>query len=216
MISKPINLIKAKLEERYDGAMFWFYTTIQAILFDANNFCYRISQLAQLTSPERLDQMNYVGQQEESLQQIVLIPREESLPQIVSCNYYHNAILQNLSEQDTCFDSKDLIDRERNVVDQYDQRDSKGKMSFISFKEGFPKDYLQLARNVLNQLPAKFPANSVAPSNEVWNIGNRIFAPILVQQHELTAIQQLQRYAIFFRNVLASNQHAVVKEATYG
>ena len=59
----------------------------------------------------------------------------------------------------------------------------------------------------------KVPANSVAPSNEVWNIGDRIFAQILVQQHALTEIKQLQRYAIVFRNALASNQHAV--EATY-
>ena len=185
--------------------MFWFFTTIQAIVFDANNFCYRISQLTQLTSPERFDQMKYVEQWEESLQQIVSIPRKEFLPQIVSGMYYHNSILQNLSEQDSCwrYTSTVKISRERNIVDQDDQGDSKGQMSFISFKEGFPKDYIQSARNVLNQLPAKFPANSVAPSNEVWNIGNRLFAPILVQQHELTAIQQLQRYAIFFRNVLA-------------
>ena len=93
--------------------------------------------------------MIYVRQREESLQQIVSIPREESLPQIVSGIYYHNAILQNLSEQDTCFDSKDLIDLERNAVDLYDQRDSKGQMSFSSFKEGFPEDHLQLAGNVL-------------------------------------------------------------------
>ena len=84
-------------------------------------------------------------------------------------------------------------------MDLYDQRDSKGQMFFSSF----------------NQLPAKFPANSVAPSNGVWKNGDRIFAQILVQQHALTAIQQLQRYAIVFRNVLASNQHAVAKEATY-
>ena len=55
MISKPINLINAKLEEMYDDAMFWFYATIQAIIFDAINFCYRISQLTQLTSPDRFD-----------------------------------------------------------------------------------------------------------------------------------------------------------------
>ena len=55
----------------------------------------------------------------------------------------------------------------------------------------------------------------LAPSNEAWNIGDRIFAPILVQPHALTAIQQLERYAIVFRNVLASNQRAVVEEATY-
>ena len=84
MISKPINLINAKLEEMYDGAMFWFYTTIQAIVFDANNFCYRISQLTQLTSSERFDQMIYVEQVEEPLPQIFSIPREESLQQIVS------------------------------------------------------------------------------------------------------------------------------------
>ena len=116
MISKPIHLINIKLEEMFDSAMFWLYTTIQAIVFDATNFCYRISQLTQPTRPERFDQMNFVRQREESLQQIVSIPREESLPQIVSGIYYHNAILQNLSEQDTCFGSKDLIDRERKAV----------------------------------------------------------------------------------------------------
>ena len=67
-------MINAKLEEMYGGAMFWFFTTIQAIIFDANNFCYRISQLNQLTSPERFDQMKYAEQREESLQQIVSIP----------------------------------------------------------------------------------------------------------------------------------------------
>ena len=112
MISKPTSLTNAKLEEMYGVAMFWFFTTIQAIVFDANNFCYRISQLFQLTSPERFDQMKYVEQREESLQQIVLIPREESLLQFVLGIYYHNAIFKNLFEQDTCLDSslKELID----------------------------------------------------------------------------------------------------------
>ena len=143
MISKTTYLTNAKFEEMYGCAMFLFFTTIQAILIDANNFCYRISQLTQLTSPESFDQMKCVEQREESLQQIVSIPREESLPQIVLGIYYHNAILQKLSKQDTCFDSKDLIDCERNAVHLYDQRDSKGQMPLISFKEGFPKDYLQ-------------------------------------------------------------------------
>ena len=59
------------------------------------------------------------------------------------------------SEQGICFDSKDMIDRERTAVDLYDQRDSKGQMSFITFKEGFPKDHLQLARNVLKSAASK-------------------------------------------------------------
>ena len=42
-----------------------------------------------------------------------------------------------------------------------------------------------------------------------------MFALIIARLHTLPAIQQLQRYAIVFRHVLASNQHAVVKEATY-
>jgi hypothetical protein len=54
----------------------------------------------------------------------------------------------------------------------YVQCDIKGQMRYISFKEGFPKDHLQF----LNQLPVKFPANSVAPCNEVRSIGNRTFA----------------------------------------
>ncbi len=74
-------------------------------------------------------------------------------------------------------------------MDLDDQRDSKGQMLFISFKEGFPKDQLQLARNYLNQLPVQFPENSVAPTNEVWNVGNRIFGLALVQLHVLSTIQ---------------------------
>jgi hypothetical protein len=71
---------------------------------------------------------NWIKQGEESLHQIVLIFREESLLQIVSGIYYPNVILKNLSEQDICFDSKDLIDLERNAVDLDDQRDSKDTM----------------------------------------------------------------------------------------
>ena len=66
---------------------------------------------------------NWIKQGEESLQQIVSIFREESLLQIVPGIYDPNAILKNLSEQGICFDSKDLIDSERNAVDQDDQRE---------------------------------------------------------------------------------------------
>ena len=69
------------------------------------NFVFRISQLTQLTRQEHFDEMKYAEQREESLQQFVSIPQEESLQQIASGIYYHNAILQNLSEQDICFDS---------------------------------------------------------------------------------------------------------------
>ena len=59
MISKPTSLTNAQLEEMYGGAMFWFFITIQAIVFDANNFCYRISRTTQPLSPERFDQIKY-------------------------------------------------------------------------------------------------------------------------------------------------------------
>ncbi len=42
-------------------------------------------------------------------------------------------------------------------------------------------------------------------SFKIWNILDKIYVPIHVQLHALSAIQQLQRYAIVFRNVLASN-----------
>ena len=84
MVCKLINEINAKLEEMH-SARFWFnITIIHAIVFDANNFCHRISHLTQLTSPERFDEMKYAEQLEESMQQIVSIPREESLLQIAS------------------------------------------------------------------------------------------------------------------------------------
>jgi hypothetical protein len=71
---------------------------------------------------------NWIKQGKKSRQQIVLIFGEESLLQIFSGIYYPNAILKNLSEQDICFSSKDLVDHERNAVDLHDQSDSKGQM----------------------------------------------------------------------------------------
>ena len=139
MVCKLSNLINAKLEEMYN-ARFWFYTTIiHAIVFDANSFCHRMSQLTQLTSPERFDEVKNAEQREESVQQIISIPRVESLPQIASGIYYQNAILQNLSEQDICFDSNDLIEQERNAVDLYDQRDAKQKFRSSASNEDFQK-----------------------------------------------------------------------------
>jgi hypothetical protein len=67
----------------------------------------------------------------------------------------------------------------------------------------------------MSSISFKFSANSVVPSNEVWNIVDSIFVRLLVQLHVLTKTQQLQRYAIVFQNVLASNQRAVVEKATY-
>ncbi len=106
--------------------------------------------------------MIYIEQGEESLLHIISNLLEESMQQIVSGIHDLHDILQNLSEQDICFDRKVLIRRERNAVEPCNQRDSKGQMLFISFKEAFPKVHLLLARNVSNQLPVKFPANSVA------------------------------------------------------
>jgi hypothetical protein len=84
--------------------------------------------------------MIHIEQGEESLQQIISNLQEESLQQSVSGTPDPCDTLQNLSEQNTiCFDSKDLIHQEMNAKDLYDQRDSKGQMLFISFKEGFPK-----------------------------------------------------------------------------
>ncbi len=103
---------------------------------------------------------NWSKQGEEFLQQIVSIFQDRSLPQIVSGIYNSNAILN-------------LIDRERNDVALYDQRDSKGQMSFTSCK--------------------------------MLNILDNIFVLIHAQSHALSAIQQLQLYAIVFQNVLASN-----------
>ncbi len=77
---------------------------------------------------------NWIKRGEESLQQIISIFLEDFLLQIVSGIYDPNVILKNLSQHDACFESKDLIDLERNAVDLYDQLNSKGQMSFTSFK----------------------------------------------------------------------------------
>ncbi len=92
--------------------------------------------------------------------------REESLQQIVSGIYDPDTIIENLSEQDICFNSTDLIDCEKNAVDLNDQRASKGQMSSTTFK--------------------------------IWNIFGKIFVPIHVPLHALSAIQQIQLYAIVF------------------
>ncbi len=114
MVRKPISQISFKLEEMYDAIVWVTMTVRQTSVFDANKFCHDISQLTQLISrniphPERFNQMIYIEQGEESLQHIISNLREESLQQSVSGTHDPHDILQNLSEQDICFDSKDLI-----------------------------------------------------------------------------------------------------------
>jgi hypothetical protein len=89
----------------------------------------------------------------------------------------------NLSDQDFCSGSYDLIDREREDVDLYDQRDGKGQILFTSIK--------------------------------IWNILDKIFVQIHVQSNELSAIQQFQRYALVFQNVLTSYRISAEEEAMY-
>ncbi len=114
MVCKPIIRINFKLEEMYYAIVWVIMTARQASVFDAKNFCHHISQLTQLMSgniphPERFHQMIHIEQGEESLQHIISNLQEESMQQIVSGIHDPHDILQNLSKQDICFDSKDLI-----------------------------------------------------------------------------------------------------------
>ena len=89
-------------------------TVRQASIFDANNFCHHISQLTQLMGrniphPDCFNQMIHIEQGEELMPHIISNFREESLQQIVSGIHNPHDILQNMSEQDICFNSKDLI-----------------------------------------------------------------------------------------------------------
>jgi hypothetical protein len=142
-------------------------------------------QTAAAPAPRRSGQgEESIEQGEESIPHIISNSREESIQQIVSGIHDPHDILQNLSEQDLCFDSKDLIHRERNAADLYDQRDSKGQRSFIGFKEGIPKDFSD-GKEHLKSATCKVSSISVAQCNKVWNIGNRTFGLTLVQPHVL-------------------------------
>jgi hypothetical protein len=100
----------------------------------ANKLDYEQKSLLQDLPMKDVLRTNWIKQGLEFLQQIASFFREETLQQIVSGIYDPNAILKNLSDQDICSDSKDLIDSERNAVDLNDQRDSKGQILFTSFK----------------------------------------------------------------------------------
>ncbi len=108
---------------------------------------------------------NWIKQGQSSLLRIVSFFREESLPQIVSGTYDPNAILKNLSDQDICSDSKELIDRERNAVDLYDQRDSKGHILFSSF----------MIWNILDKIfvPIHVQSNSLSAIQQFQMEGNQ-------------------------------------------
>ncbi len=68
---------------------------------------------------ECFNQMIHIEQGEESQQHIISNLREESMQQVVSGTHDPHDILQNLPEQDICFNSKDLIHQERNAVHLY-------------------------------------------------------------------------------------------------
>ena len=114
MVCKTINQINFKLEEMDYTIVLVIMTVRQASVFAANNFCHHISQVTKLMSgniphPERFDQTIYIEQGEDLLPHMISNLQEESMQQIVSGTHNPHDILQNLFEQDICFDSKDLI-----------------------------------------------------------------------------------------------------------
>jgi hypothetical protein len=129
---KLINMINAKFEEMYN------YNTSDRI------GCKSLFQLTQLTSPDHIDQIKYFEQQEKSLPQFFLIPREESLLHMVLGIYYHNAILQNLSKKNTCSVSIDLIDSERSAVNLDDQTIAKDTCCSSPSKKDFLKTIIYI------------------------------------------------------------------------
>ncbi len=56
---------------------------------------------------------------------------------------------------------------------------------------------------------------SCTPASRSGKKLDEIFVLTHVKLHALSSIQQLQRYAIVFQNVLASNRILAVEEATY-
>ncbi len=78
------------------------------------------------------------------------------------------------------------------------------------------KDLIGSERNAVDLNDQRDSEGQISfTSFKIWNILDKIFVPIHVQLHALSAIQQLQRYAIVFRNVLAYNQISAVEEAKY-
>jgi hypothetical protein len=102
-----------------------------------------------------------------------LIFREESLPQIVLGIYDPNAILKNVT-----------------VAEQDICLDSK-----------YLIDSERNAVDLNDQLDSKGQISFT--SSKIWNILDKMFVLTHVQPHALSAIQQLHRYAIICRNVLA-------------
>jgi hypothetical protein len=132
----PNNFATAAMEEIYKR-LCWICINVKTLVYDHVGNTYQLSDLTELSegripNPAQLykkpvfeqksllqdlrmidilyTRTNWIKQGEESLQQIVSIIREEFLPQIVLGIYDPNVILKNLSEQDMCFDSKDLIE----------------------------------------------------------------------------------------------------------
>ncbi len=123
----------------YDAIVWVFMTVKQASVCDANVFVIIFliwhSWLAGIFPIQNVLIRWYIyrerKQGEESLPQSISILREESLLQIFSGIYDPHAILKNLSKQDMCLDSRDLIDWASNDVDLYDQNDSKDSRDIL-------------------------------------------------------------------------------------
>jgi hypothetical protein len=78
------------------------------------------------------------------------------------------------------------------------------------------KDLIESERNVVDLHDQSDSKGQILfTSIKIWNILDEIFVQTHVQSHALSAIQQLQRYAIVVQNVLVSNRVSAVEEATY-
>ncbi len=157
----------------YDSIILVFMTVRQASIFDANHFCHHISQLTQLMSgniphPERFDQMihhhhhssllKYILSKEKNHCSILSRIHEKNpcskVPQVPTTLMISSRICLNkiyALTVKTWFAKKEMLQIYMISVT------AKDKSRLSASKKGVLKT-IQLARNILNQLPVKFPA----------------------------------------------------------
>ena len=187
-LSNPINIATASVESIYER-LCWLYASFRStFVHNANGQSYPLSDITQLSRakiplPERFDEM---------------------------IDYQQNEVVHDLKMEDVLCTCDDWVSRGRLEDTMRDDRDSEGKLLYITMEGVAYRDPETAANQLLHSLHhlKKFPVYLLGPANDmigtiIMNAFETVAPP---NRAPLSWIHDLQRTEVVLQNELSVNR----------
>ena len=188
--SNPINIATASVECIYER-LCWLYASFRStFVYNANGQSYPLSDITQLSRAK--------------------IPLPERFEEML--DYQQNAVVRDLKMEDILCTCEDWVSRGRLEATMRDDRDSEGRLLYLTMEGVAYRDPETAANQLLHHLK-KFPVYLLGPANDmigaiIMNAFETVAPP---NRAPLSWIHDLQRTEVILQNELSVNRFDVAQ-----